>query len=565
MHAPPPAITAASAAAALQLQASSHLPFHVQNALLCGFDFVMAPLVHPRYRRPAPTALPQGTFQPPFTRSDLLLSSSQWAGQVVGKVSPWIDCDSPSPALARDSVAALQQELAWAAHLSLQAVVLPPPQQPLSGANYARILNQVGAWLWQIGNGPFSCPPRSVAVLRQMHSCWQRLAERLFFRGMTWPALLPLPGPLPQVLGGLTSMALWLRIPASASSSTDSTDPSAAAGGAGSAAPLGERARLAADPWEWWSQLRFLCHHNSRLGVVLELGADLPSTEDLQRWRGEPLKWAGLGGAAGMGWDGHGSWQLQLGELPPVLGWGGQRAGSAAVFVPHCSACRQGLQSRSRPHAAHRCIEPSVHRCTRPFRQPWRRTRRLADLVGLALLGPEPARPHLPHLPPRAVLVPTAIFMTNKRGYPTLSKRHQEFLTDCFRRGVQARAACWADWGSRLGAAWPGWPPGGYAGAHTSLLAAQPGLCHSRRSACAPTSAAPGCAGCAVGQRAPLAARVGACRQRGGSGSRRRGCSRGCAAQPPAPVLGVPVLFVPVGRLWPLHGDGTRGAGGPGS
>lgn len=159
MHAPPPASAAAIAAAAHQLHSCRNPPFRMQNVLLCGFDFVMAPLVHPRYRRPAPTALPRGTFQPPFTRSDLLLSSSQWAGQVVGKVSPWIDCDSPSPALARDSVAALQQELAWAAHLSLQAVVLPPPPQPLNGANYARILNQVGGRLWQVGlyTAPATC------------------------------------------------------------------------------------------------------------------------------------------------------------------------------------------------------------------------------------------------------------------------------------------------------------------------------------------------------------------------------------------------------------------------
>lgn len=35
------------------------------------------------------------------------------------------------------------------------------------------------------------------------------------------------------------------------------------------------------------------------------------------------------------------------------------------------------------------------------------------------------------------MLVPTSIFQTNKRGYPALSKRHQEFLGECFRRGVQ--------------------------------------------------------------------------------------------------------------------------------
>ena len=193
----------------------------------CGFDFVVAPLVHPRYRRPAAGALPRGTFQPPFTRSDLLLTSSQWGSQVVGSASPWIDCDAGCAALARDSAAALQQELAWAAHLGLQAVVLPPPPTPLRGANFARILN--------------------------------------------------------QSLEGLASQALWLRIPAAAAGAAGST--AAAAGGA-----AGGAAGVAGDPWEWWNQLRFLCHHHPRLGVMLELGADLPSEDNLARWRGEPLK-----------------------------------------------------------------------------------------------------------------------------------------------------------------------------------------------------------------------------------------------------------------------------------
>lgn len=217
----------------------------LQATLAGGWDFVVAPLVHPRYRRPAPSTLPRGTFQPPFTRSDLLLTSSQWGSQIVGKVSPWIDCDSENAALARDSAAALQQELAWAAHLGLQAVVLPPPATPLSGANYARILN--------------------------------------------------------HTLGGLASMALWLRIPAAAPGAAadaggavdadDSASGADTAAAATAAAAAGEGpASLAADPWEWWNQLRFLCHHHPRLGVMLELGADLPSTANLERWRGEPLK-----------------------------------------------------------------------------------------------------------------------------------------------------------------------------------------------------------------------------------------------------------------------------------
>lgn len=39
--------------------------------------------------------------------------------------------------------------------------------------------------------------------------------------------------------------------------------------------------------------------------------------------------------------------------------------------------------------------------------------------------------------PVKAVNVPTSIFVINKRGYPTLSKPHQEFVTTFFQQGVQ--------------------------------------------------------------------------------------------------------------------------------
>ena len=41
--------------------------------------------------------------------------------------------------------------------------------------------------------------------------------------------------------------------------------------------------------------------------------------------------------------------------------------------------------------------------------------------------------------PVKALLLPTAAFLTNKRGYPTLSKAHQELLTRFFQMGVQVR------------------------------------------------------------------------------------------------------------------------------
>lgn len=66
----------------LSLPTLAHLPR--QSSLLCGFDFVAAPLVHPRYRRQPTTLSPDGALAPPFTRTDVLLTAAQWSGQVGG-------------------------------------------------------------------------------------------------------------------------------------------------------------------------------------------------------------------------------------------------------------------------------------------------------------------------------------------------------------------------------------------------------------------------------------------------------------------------------------------------
>ena len=96
-------------------------------------SLLVAPLAHPRYRRDYKRARTE-----PMTRSDRVLSSTQWGRHVVGKVSPWLQLDSPHEAIRRRSEEAFKSEIAWAAHLGLQAVLLPPP--PPGSANYARLL-----------------------------------------------------------------------------------------------------------------------------------------------------------------------------------------------------------------------------------------------------------------------------------------------------------------------------------------------------------------------------------------------------------------------------------------
>ncbi len=66
-----------------QTKAHRHLSHHAQDAMLCGFDFVVAPLVHPDHRPPPPAPTPDAGLPAPFSRDDVLyLASSQWVRQV---------------------------------------------------------------------------------------------------------------------------------------------------------------------------------------------------------------------------------------------------------------------------------------------------------------------------------------------------------------------------------------------------------------------------------------------------------------------------------------------------
>ena len=110
------------------------LPAQLSEAVSgLGVELLVVPLAHPRYKRDHKRPRPE-----PMTRSDTQLSSDQWGRHIVGKLSPWLSLDSVHDAIRARSEAAFKQEIAWAAHLGLQAVLLPPPDA--DAANYARLL-----------------------------------------------------------------------------------------------------------------------------------------------------------------------------------------------------------------------------------------------------------------------------------------------------------------------------------------------------------------------------------------------------------------------------------------
>jgi len=90
------------------------------------FDFVVIPL----FAKPVNDADPcDGSYKlQPSTLSDLAVDSKTWNSAVVGALSPWINPDSKSK-FEQQSVCreALEKELAWASHLGVYGIVLPPP------------------------------------------------------------------------------------------------------------------------------------------------------------------------------------------------------------------------------------------------------------------------------------------------------------------------------------------------------------------------------------------------------------------------------------------------------
>eukprot|EP01024_Parvocaulis_polyphysoides_P030651 TRINITY_DN27929_c0_g1_i3.p1 TRINITY_DN27929_c0_g1~~TRINITY_DN27929_c0_g1_i3.p1 ORF type:complete len:117 (-),score=14.52 TRINITY_DN27929_c0_g1_i3:277-627(-) len=65
-----------------------------ENSKGAGLDFLLTTLVHPRNKREKlvveEEAASMGQPDPAFTRTDMLMPSSDWGGQVVGVINEWI-------------------------------------------------------------------------------------------------------------------------------------------------------------------------------------------------------------------------------------------------------------------------------------------------------------------------------------------------------------------------------------------------------------------------------------------------------------------------------------------
>lgn len=202
----------------------------LEDTLKNGFEFVCIPVVNPRYKREFLEG-PAKDRQSALTRSDLLLNSNDWGTLVVAKMSPWLQPDSTVDIVRRNSEEAFKQELTYAMHLNVPAILIE-----LKGLNCMNLARIVSEHLLQ----GFS------------HLVWVQL---------------PLKSAR-DLCDDVVEM------------STDLNDSSESL-----AHPPESQ-----DTWHWWNRFRTLCDSSRKIGVVLELTADLPSEQEIERWTGEPVK-----------------------------------------------------------------------------------------------------------------------------------------------------------------------------------------------------------------------------------------------------------------------------------
>ncbi|KAL0277779.1 UNVERIFIED_CONTAM: hypothetical protein PYX00_004944 [Menopon gallinae] len=210
------------ASCGLDLCNVSEISSALKSATQNRYEFICLPLVHPRFKREF--SLKCNNRPGPFTRPDLTLPSSDWNSFIVGKISPYIDVDSDVEAVRRQSEQALEQELGYAYHLGVPAVLIK--LHGLKSTNLARILY--------------------------------------------------------SYILGITLYQIWIQVPMVA--------PKVRASFWRSDYEENEKCDADESTWEWWNKFRSLCSFEKRIGIVLEVSADLPSQQELDRWCGEPVK-----------------------------------------------------------------------------------------------------------------------------------------------------------------------------------------------------------------------------------------------------------------------------------
>ncbi|XP_014210081.1 protein arginine N-methyltransferase 5 [Copidosoma floridanum] len=221
--------TQKNASCGLDFSALPHVRDGLYVASSAKYQFVTVPLVHPNFKREFIGGAAKNR-PGPWTRSDMILCSSDWTSLIVGKISPHIHVDSKVPVIAKNSEEALYQELALSAHLGLAAITLKLNGNLEKNMNLARIL-------------------------------FNKLSTALHCHAQVW-VQVPMENPRKQAYSYRKDKNVELLMEANKVENT----------------------------WHWWNQFRTVCDYDRKLNVALIVSHDLPDPQEIDRWVGEPVK-----------------------------------------------------------------------------------------------------------------------------------------------------------------------------------------------------------------------------------------------------------------------------------
>ncbi|XP_069940750.1 protein arginine N-methyltransferase 5 isoform X1 [Cherax quadricarinatus] len=196
----------------------------LQDSTRAGYDFISVPLAHPRFIREHVEGDAKKRIGA-FTRSDLLLSSSEWSSLIVGRISATaiLNLESSVSSLRMNSEETINQELTFAAHLGLPAVMFSLSTDRCT--NIARIIHN-------------------------------RVVQGVCYQ-------------------------VWVRVPMQAPeeiAAQHRSDKKQSVDG------------FAIDTWTWWNKFHSVANIQKKIGLALEISADLPEQSVIDRWLGEPVR-----------------------------------------------------------------------------------------------------------------------------------------------------------------------------------------------------------------------------------------------------------------------------------
>lgn len=120
---------------AIEIDCPGNLQESMREASRDGYHFLVTCFVHPKFVRGICNLPPAKALG----RTDRILTGSDWSRYVVGKLSPNLNLDSEIPSIRKRSKTLLLQELGFASHLGLPALLLKLPQA--INTNLAQVLN----------------------------------------------------------------------------------------------------------------------------------------------------------------------------------------------------------------------------------------------------------------------------------------------------------------------------------------------------------------------------------------------------------------------------------------